>query len=238
MVFVTISYPILIFAPGKWLSKSIPMVSPGVLVRSSIGSFNVFNMAPLSFARNFLSLVGSGTLFMDSRKLFQLLWHALLPSCPNVELPWAGTFWCRAVLSFLLVFSRACLAHWSTTCFYPEFSSAAAWGERVPNGGVQYCCHHFQVILVFCSEIIIIQFVFLCAPEFIPVCVSGISYYSWNFLGEYRFGKVCICGPTWMTIKYPQAPDQPLQPKIAYREVLDLLFYTCKERGRFFSIRD
>ncbi len=43
------------------------------MIKSLVGSLNGSSMASLSFVRIFLSLVGSGTLFMISQKFLQLL---------------------------------------------------------------------------------------------------------------------------------------------------------------------
>ncbi len=75
VIFIDLSGPFLVLAPGKWLSRNTPRASPGVLVKSPFGSRNGFSMAPLSFARIFLSLVYSGILFIDSQKPLYLWFH-------------------------------------------------------------------------------------------------------------------------------------------------------------------
>ncbi len=67
VVFRDLPDPLLILAPGKWLFRSTPRASPGVLVKSPVGGLNGSSMAPLSFARIFLHLVSSWTLCINFR---------------------------------------------------------------------------------------------------------------------------------------------------------------------------
>ncbi len=70
-------------------------------------------LAPLSFARIFLSLVSSGILFMDSQKFLQLLILACFTAilyqhwASEYDFRCSGTFWHKATLTFLLAFFQS-----------------------------------------------------------------------------------------------------------------------------------
>ncbi len=129
VVFRDLSSPLLILAPGKWLSRNTTRACPTFLVKSPVGNLSGSSMTPLCFTWIFLSVVSSGNLFMDSQKLLQLLTLACLTT--HFYQRWAskygfqcsGILWHRVMRSCLPVFFLSLLSSLIHSMFFPELFS-------------------------------------------------------------------------------------------------------------------
>ncbi len=115
-------------------------------------------MVALSFTRIFLNVVSSGTFFYGLQKFFQLLTLAFSATFLYQRWTlqydfhwWAGLFWRRDILSFLLVFS---LRLFSLLIHHMFLSWIFYFGQLEVEslGGVQHRYYHLQTMFAFYSK--------------------------------------------------------------------------------------
>ncbi len=131
----TISGPLLILAPRRYVLRNIPKAISRVLDTSPIGSYNGYFMAPLSFATTFLTLDKFEVLSIDSQNLHLstlarliafLHWH-----CASwCESQSTGPIFCRATLNFLWCASGVCSTPQITKHSLLKLSSPGTLSQR------------------------------------------------------------------------------------------------------------